>query len=358
MIPLILLALTCTVASAQYIGTGSVSQGVATTTIPTVFSCPGGRPTALGQITASDGSSWIVPADVRFLEEAYPFASVLYDQCSKATYRTTSEALSHLDGSDVIVIDADGELITGFIFADNYFELWVNGQFVGKDNVPFTPFNSNIVRFRVRRPFTIAMLLVDWEEHLGLGTENNAGVSFHPGDGGMVALFRNESEDVVAVTNASWRAQTFYSSPIKDLSCPSEIGTVRSTADCNTDGTDNGSQYYAIYWPIPDGWTLQEFDDSAWPAASTYANTQIGVNNKPAYMNFTDVFDDPNYDAQFIWSTNVVLDNCVIVRYTVDKLTSIRDVNSAGKSPCTYVYDMMGTLIWHGATSNLDTTSL
>lgn len=54
------------------------------------------------------------------------------------------------------------------------------------DPVPFTPFNSNVVRFRAQRPFDVAVMLVDWEENLGLGTDAGRGDPYHPGDGGLV----------------------------------------------------------------------------------------------------------------------------------------------------------------------------
>ena len=57
------------------------------------------------------------------------------------------------------------------------------------------------------------------------------------------------------------------------------------------------------------------FDDSSWPSATVYFNDTIGVNNKPAYMNFSELFTSKK--ANFIWSSNVVLDNHVIVRKTV-----------------------------------------
>ena len=59
------------------------------------------------------------------------------------------------------------------------------------------------------------------------------------------------------------------------------------------------------------------FDDSSWPNATTYSNATIGVDGKSAFTNFTDIFDDANNDAQFIWSSNVILDNEVIVRKIV-----------------------------------------
>lgn len=344
----IMLMLASTVASAQYTGTGSVSQGEATTTIPKLYECTGGRPTAVGTITATDASTWTVPAQVNFTNNNVPFASDLYNQCEGATYRTTTEALSHLTESDIVVVDADGELITAFVFADNYFELSINGRIIAKDKVPFTPFNSSIVRFRVRRPFTIAMLLVDWEEHLGLGSENNNGVLYHPGDGGMVALFRNEVNEVVAITNSAWRAQTFYTAPIKDLSCPKEVGTQRLSSSCNADGSNDGSKFYALHWPIPENWSSPSFIDAEWPFATTYTNAEIGVNNKPAYTNFSDVFDAPTHDAQFIWSSNVVLDNCVITRYTVDAPTSVDEQTSTNEVKELRVYSLNGELVGSG----------
>jgi hypothetical protein len=51
-------------------------------------------------------------------------------------------------------IDPDGVIITVYIFADNYFELYVNGKAVAKDPVPFTPFNSSVVRFKAKYPMT------------------------------------------------------------------------------------------------------------------------------------------------------------------------------------------------------------
>lgn len=41
----------------------------------------------------------------------------------------------------------------------------------------------------------------------------------------------------------------------------------------------------------------------------------IGVNNKKAYMNFIEKFTGAG--ASFVWSTNVVLDNEVLLRYEV-----------------------------------------
>ena len=280
--------------------------------------CTPGRIPALGNIRDSQNQVWVVPAAVEFNNSAFPFASDLYNACIGKNYSSSKVALAALTGTDIVTIDQDGELITGYIFADNYFEMYVNGKAIGKDKVPFTEFNSCIVRFRVKRPFTIAMLLVDWEEALGLGTELNGGFAYHPGDGGMAALFTDSLGNTVAITNENWKAQTYYTAPVKDLSCPYEVGNYRYSNQCNTASENDGSNWYGLHWKRPENWMQPSFSDTAWPAAFTYTNTEIGVNNKPSYTNFTDVFDKPGSDAKFIWSSNLILDNEVLVRYRVE----------------------------------------
>ena len=152
-----------------YKGTASITQGIAKTTAEDIYKCDRGRKTDIGVISSSDGQGWIVPAYTNFQNDEFPFAADLYNSCDGNTYNNAQEALSKLDGSDIIKIDADGEVFTAYVFGDNYFEMYVNGIPVGKDRVPFTQFNSSVIRFKAEKPFTIAMKLVDWEEHLGVG---------------------------------------------------------------------------------------------------------------------------------------------------------------------------------------------
>lgn len=51
------------------------------------------------------------------------------------------------------------------------YELFVNGTFVARDAIAFTPFDSSVVRFKARYPITYAVKLVDWEGHIGVGLE-------------------------------------------------------------------------------------------------------------------------------------------------------------------------------------------
>ena len=310
---------------AQYTGTGSVSQGPAVLLQSEIFTCSGGRVCSTGTSTANDNTTWVVPAATNFTIPAIPFASDLFNSCNGNTFSNTSAAIAALDSNNIVSIDSAGELITAYVFSDNYFEMYINGTCVGKDRVPYTPFNSSILQFRVNRPFTIAMHLVDWEEHLGLGSELNGGFAYHAGDGGMVAIFKNNTGEIITITDNSWKAQTFYTSPIQDLSCPSENGTQRLSGNCSTADVQDGSMFYALHWPLPPGCFSAGYNDTNWPNANTYTNTEVGVNNKPAYTNFTDLFDHPSADAAFIWSTNLILDNEVIVRKEVLVGTGLRE---------------------------------
>lgn len=298
-----------------YSGTASVTVGLAATTTENLYP-KGVRVAGVGTITASDNTVWTVPAEVNFTNTSFPTASDLYNPDGNK-YASSNEALAALNATNIIEVDPDGEVITAYVFADNYFELYINGVPVGKDAIPFTDFNSHLLQFKVKRPFTIAMKLVDWEERLGLGCETNKLKKYHPGDGGVVAVFKDVSGNVVCKTDAQWKAQTFYIAPIKDYGCVTESGTTRYSTNCDTEDVRNGEGFAALHWKVPGDWMQKTFDDSSWPNATIYSNATIGVDGKSAYTNFTDIFDNASNDAEFIWSTNVILDNEVIVRRVV-----------------------------------------
>ncbi|MGR5062793.1 hypothetical protein [Photobacterium sp. DNB22_13_2] len=292
----------------DYRGSASITQGIAKTVETNLFECENGRSrvAGIGEITDIEGKVWTVPAKNNFATA--PKAVDLYEECANITPQSLGDV--NEDSVPVVVIDPDGEEITGYIFADNYFELYINGTLVAVDTVPFTPFNSSIVKFKVKKPYTIAVKAIDWEENLGLGTEDNRGKAYHPGDGGFIASFSDGT-----VTNSDWQAQVFYTSPIYDLTCLSENEGRRLSETCTTEGTDDGQNAYAAHWETPSNWMGQKFDSTSWPQATLYSEDEIGVENKNAYMNFIEKFSGAG--ASFIWSSNVVLDNKVLLRYEV-----------------------------------------
>jgi hypothetical protein len=286
-----------------------VTQGRANTTVASIFQCPGGslvRPTGYGEIVAADGSHFTMPSSNEY--QNGPRATDLYNECAKVTPADVSQV--KVDQVPIVTIDPDGEVITGYLIADNYFELYVNGKLVGVDPIPFTPFNSAIVRFRAKKPITYAVKLIDWEENLGLGTEKGR-TPFHPGDGGFVARFSDGTK-----TDSSWKAQSFYIAPLKSPDDVVEKGNVHETPALPRtypeapDNADCGENCYAVHYAQPKDWHSKNFDDKNWPAAFEFTHEQMGTQRLKAFTNFKESFGD----AKVIWSNNLVFDNVVLVR--------------------------------------------
>lgn len=299
---------------------------------------------AVAIATATDGTRIKVPADTAYERGIGPKSIDLYNECTQVLPADSSEVST--DNVPIIEVDAGGEVITGFIVADNYYELYVNGTLVSVDNTPYTPFNSSIVKFRVNRPYTLALKLVDWDEHMGLGMElfpqgprsdrMDSGDPWFLGDAGLIVRLSDGT-----VTGDHWKAQSFAIAP---LDSPDEIierddGVHDTSARGRTNhdavraqcaergGAVVGdarlfpalaylpSDCYAVHYPIPDGWEGAAFDDSAWPQAFEYLDAEVSTpRGLPAYFRFLDLFEG----ASFIWTSNLVLDNLVIARYTVE----------------------------------------
>ena len=276
------------------------------------------RVAAVGEITATDGTVITMPAATALQKGLGPLSHDLYNECNQITPQN-SAAVSTAN-VPVIEVDRDGEVITGFIVADNYYEMYVNGKLVSVDNTPYTPFNSAIVKFKVKRPYTLAFLLVDWDEHLGLGMEVfpvpvvATTSKYYPGDGGLIARFSDGT-----VTDSSWKAQTFYIAPLMDPKEVVERGNIHDTPNLGgrthpfARKPDCQEKCYAVHYPIPANWQSPRFNDSNWPRAWEFTDQEIGVTNLPAYTRYPELFEG----ARWIWSQNLVLDNVVIARKTV-----------------------------------------
>lgn len=306
----VLVAMTAVALCAAAAEQASFSQGRGTTVIPKLYECAGGRPTPVGTVKSSDGRTWTVPAENNF--ERGPKAADLYNQCNNV--RPASLAEVDINKVPVVEVDADGEVIAGHVMADNYFELYVNGKLIGVDAVPFTPFNSAVVRFRVKKPYTIAVKLVDWEENLGLGSESGGGGGgFHPGDAGFIARFSDGT-----ITDASWKVQSFYIAPLASPADVIERGNVHDTSKLGRTYPQAPTQAacaencYAAHYPIPADWAARNFNDGTWPAAVLFTRQEMGL-GQPAFTNVADAFGD----AQVIWSLNLVYDDLVLARKTV-----------------------------------------
>ena len=87
------------------------------------------RPKEPSGDTAKDGTKLTVPTGYDF--QTAPKLPDLYNECSGVTPRDLSEV--DLNKLPIVEIDKDGEVVTGFIVADNYFELYINGKLIGVD---------------------------------------------------------------------------------------------------------------------------------------------------------------------------------------------------------------------------------
>ena len=119
------------------------------------------------------------------------------------------------------------------VYADNWFKLYINGNLVMVDSISFIPHNVVSVDILPEYPMTIAVMAKD-NADLDTGLEYN---NSNLGDGGFILKFSDGT-----VSNASWRAKSFFHGPInRDMENPE-----------------------TTHKPIPEKWLAVDFDDSAW----------------------------------------------------------------------------------------------
>lgn len=293
-----------------------ITQGPGTMLTEDLIPCANAKPgmnvrkNPVGEITATDGTKLTVPVPNKFASA--PKLPDLYNECSGVTPKDMSEV--DLNKIPIVELDKDGEVVTGFMVADNYFELYINGRLIGVDATPFTPFNSHVVRVRVKRPYTIGVLAQDWEDKLGLGMEVFQGNTWHSGDGGFIAKFSDGT-----VTDSTWKAQSFYIAPLQHPDDVVEYGNIHDTSHLG--GRIHPlarlptcrEHCFAIHYPIPDDWMNPNFDDSNWPRAFEYLDQEVGIVGVPGYWRYPEAF----IGARWIWTISLVFDNTVLLRKTV-----------------------------------------
>jgi hypothetical protein len=306
----------CTTIDTPAGGGRHVTQGLATVVSENLYTgcreqVQNLRKSAVGRITATDGTAITVPAVIAV--GSAPQAHPLYSDCEQV--RPLRLADVNIESVPVVEVDRDGEVVSGFVVADNYFEMYVNGKLVAVDPVPYTPFNSVIVRYRVKRPYTLAVKLVDWEEKLRLGMEwFPPNQNWYTGDGGFIARFSDGT-----VTDRSWRAQTFYIAPLMSPNDVVERGDVRDTTALGrthplAKPPTCEDKCYAVHYDIPRGWQDASFDDRRWPQAREFTDAEVGIS--PALISYSR-FPDAFAGARWIWSSNLVFDNVVLARKRV-----------------------------------------
>lgn len=287
-------------AAGGHVSTGAAASGVNASS-PTKCNAPGTQfaEARVGAVADDQGGTWAAPAAVHPGDTG----TDLFNDCTGSGLNASYAAQLH-----TVVIDPDGVDITALIHADNYFELYVNGTFVCRDPIAFTPFNSTACRFRAKYPVTYALRAVDWEEHLGVGMEYGR---YNVGDGGIVAHFSDGT-----TTDESWKAETFYVAPLDNPTCM-KIGALgaRDSSTCSIKPAcatlARAATCQALHFAEPADWAAPAFNDASWPAATVYTRAQFGP--KEAYTRLESEFGD----ARFVWSRNIKIDNLVLLRKTV-----------------------------------------
>lgn len=187
------------------------------------------------------------------------------------------------------------------VWADNWFEMRVNGEKVAEDSVPITTersFNAESFEFEAERPFVIGLIAKDFKEN-DTGLEYIGSRRQQMGDGGIIAQIHNAAGDIVAASSAEWQCRVIHTAPL-DKSCESESNPVAGQGACGFEALE-----------APDGWDLAGFDATAWPQADEYTEAQVSPK-----MGYDDITWSP--EAKLIWGPDLEQSNTVLCRLTVE----------------------------------------
>ena len=173
----------------------------------------------------------------------------------------------------------DTETITATVYADNWFEMYVNGRRVAVDPIRFRPHNVVTFELKAEYPMTIAIRAED-------NADPRTGMEYGDtqiGDGGFALRLSDGT-----ITDASWRARCFSRGPVG--------GGVRSP------GVEREA--------LPERWFAPDFDDGAWANAVEFASEE--VDPKACF------FEHEFGAARFVWSEDLALDNTVLLRTHIE----------------------------------------
>ncbi len=108
-------------------------------------------------------------------------------------------------GSQKLRKPSMADTIKANVYADNTFELYINGELVAVDSIRFIPHNVVSVDILPAYPMTIAVMAKD-------NADSKTGMEYantNIGDAGFILKLGDGT-----VTNASWKAKSFFHGPI------------------------------------------------------------------------------------------------------------------------------------------------
>ncbi|MCF2870345.1 PEBP family protein [Octadecabacter sp. G9-8] len=195
---------------------------------------------------------------------------------------------------------ATAETFSADVWADNWFEMRINGVQVAQDSVPITTersFNAESFTFEAERPFTIGLIAKDFKEN-DTGLEYIGSGRQQMGDGGVIVQIMDEAGAVAAVSDNTWQCYVIHTAPL-DKSCESASNPVAGEGACGFDAEDE-----------PADWDSAAFDASDWPAADVYSANDVRPKDGYDRVDWVD-------DAQLIWGPDLEQSNTVLCRLTV-----------------------------------------
>jgi hypothetical protein len=160
---------------------------------------------------------------------------------------------------------AYAETYTADVWADNWFEMRIDGVLVAEDSVPITTersFNAESFPFDAVRPFVIGIVAKDFKEN-DTGLEYIGTQRQQMGDGGLILQIRDASGETIAVSDADWQCLAIHTAPL-DKSCESEADPVASEGACTFEAMEE-----------PADWDRAGFDASEWPQADVYSERDV-----------------------------------------------------------------------------------
>lgn len=187
------------------------------------------------------------------------------------------------------------------VWADNWFEMRINGAQVAEDSVPITTersFNAESFEFEAERPFVIGLVAKDFKQD-DTGLEYIGSRRQQMGDGGVILQITDATGQIVAVSNTDWHCMVTHTGPL-DKSCESVADPVAGEGACTFEAMEE-----------PQGWDLAGFDTSGWSRASAYS--EQAVDPKDGYDRIRWV-----NEAELIWGPDLEQSNTVLCRLTVE----------------------------------------
>lgn len=192
------------------------------------------------------------------------------------------------------------ETYSADVWADNWFEMRINGTQVAEDSVSITTersFNAESFSFTADKPFTIGLVAKDFKEN-DTGLEYIGSRRQQMGDGGVILQIKDSAGQTVVVSDDSWQCFVTHTAPL-DKSCESVSDPVAGEGACGFEASDE-----------PAGWDTADFDASGWDAADVYSESQVDPK-----MGYDQISWDSS--AELIWGPDLEQSNTVLCRLTV-----------------------------------------